>query len=65
MKMHLSLATRDIDASVAFYATLLGAEPAKKLVDYALFVTERPSLELALDLDDSDNAGSGGVVCCP
>ncbi len=30
MKMHLNLATRDLDASVAFYATLLGAQPAKQ-----------------------------------
>ena len=29
MKMHLNLATRDLDASIAFYSTLLGATPAK------------------------------------
>ena len=28
MKMHLNLKTRDLDASVAFYRTLLLAEPA-------------------------------------
>ena len=49
MKMHLNLATRDLDASVAFYSTLLGATPAKKLADYALFITGQPGLELALD----------------
>jgi len=58
MKMHLNLATRDLDASVAFYATLLGASPAKTLSDYALFITENPGLELALDLD-------GGAVAPP
>ena len=65
MKMHLNLATRDLDASVAFYATLLGARPAKKLPDYALFITERPGLELALDLDAHAHAGRGqhfGIV---
>jgi catechol 2,3-dioxygenase-like lactoylglutathione lyase family enzyme len=58
MKMHLNLATRDLDASVAFYSTLLAATPAKTLPDYALFITENPGLELALDLD-------GGAVAPP
>ncbi|MGD1066702.1 MAG: ArsI/CadI family heavy metal resistance metalloenzyme [Vulcanimicrobiaceae bacterium] len=57
MKMHLNLATRDLDAAVAFYSTLLDAKPAKTLADYALFVTERPGLELALDLDANALAG--------
>lgn len=51
MKVHLNLATRDLDASVAFYRTLLSAEPAKHYPEYALFLTENPGLELALDLD--------------
>jgi catechol 2,3-dioxygenase-like lactoylglutathione lyase family enzyme len=65
MKMHLNLATRDLDRSVAFYATLLGAAPVKKHADYALFVTEQPGLELALDLDGDAVAGHGqhfGIV---
>jgi catechol 2,3-dioxygenase-like lactoylglutathione lyase family enzyme len=65
MKMHLNLATRDLDASVAFYSTLLDAPPAKKLGDYALFVTEEPGLELALDVDDQAEAARGqhfGIV---
>jgi catechol 2,3-dioxygenase-like lactoylglutathione lyase family enzyme len=65
MKMHLNLATRDLDRSVAFYSTLLGAQPMKKLADYALFVTEQPGLELALDLDAGAVAGHGqhfGIV---
>ncbi len=49
MKMHLNLATADLEASVAFYGTLLQAQPAKHHADYALFVTEEPALELALD----------------
>lgn len=53
MKTHLNLATKDIPKSVAFYATLLDATPAKVLDDYALFVTENPELELALDLRDA------------
>jgi catechol 2,3-dioxygenase-like lactoylglutathione lyase family enzyme len=65
MKMHLNLATRDLDASVAFYSTLLGARPAKQLPDYALFITEQPGLELALDVDARAEAAPGqhfGIV---
>jgi catechol 2,3-dioxygenase-like lactoylglutathione lyase family enzyme len=65
MKMHLNLSTRDLDASVAFYSTLLGTRPVKKLDDYALFVTEEPGLELALDLDNDAKAAPGehfGIV---
>ena len=65
MKLHLNLATRDLEQSIAFYATLLGAAPAKKLPDYALFVTEQPGLELALDLDAGARAANGqhfGIV---
>ena len=50
MKTHLNLATTNLDKSVAFYSALLGAKPAKVLPDYALFITEQPGLELALDL---------------
>lgn len=58
MKMHMNFATRDLDASVAFYSTLLGVKPEKALPDYALFISEEPGLELALDLD-------GGAVAAP
>jgi lactoylglutathione lyase len=65
MKMHLNLATRNLDAAIAFYSTLLDAKPEKSLADYALFVTDRPGLELALDLDANAAAGPGqhfGIV---
>jgi catechol 2,3-dioxygenase-like lactoylglutathione lyase family enzyme len=65
MKLHLNLATRDLDASIAFYATLLGAAPAKSLGDYALFITDQPGLELALDRNADANAAPGqhfGIV---
>lgn len=57
MKVHLNLATRDVEASVAFYSTLLDARPFKQLDDYALFITEEPGLELALDRDPGARAG--------
>lgn len=57
MKTHLNLATTDLEKSVAFYSTLLNAQPAKVLADYALFITDEPGLELALDLRDTVTAG--------
>ncbi|MGA8575703.1 MAG: ArsI/CadI family heavy metal resistance metalloenzyme [Candidatus Cybelea sp.] len=50
MKTHLNLATADLAESVEFYSTLLDARPQKVRADYALFVTDQPPLELALDL---------------
>ncbi len=58
MKTHLNLATTDLAKSVAFYSTLLNATPAKVLPDYALFITDEPGLELALDLRDSVQIGA-------
>jgi catechol 2,3-dioxygenase-like lactoylglutathione lyase family enzyme len=58
MKTHLNLATSDLEKSVAFYSTLLDVKPAKVLPDYALFVTDEPGLELALDLRDSVALGT-------
>lgn len=53
MKTHLNLATSNLDKSVSFYATLLDSQPAKTRSDYALFITDRPGLELALDRRES------------
>ena len=52
MKTHLNFATTDLEKSVSFYATLLDAKPSKVLDDYALFITDEPGLELALDLSE-------------
>ncbi len=52
MKMHLNLATTDLVKSVDFYSTLLDTKPVKVLGDYALFITDNPALELALDVSD-------------
>lgn len=65
MKTHLNLATTDLDKSVAYYRTLLQSAPAKHLNDYALFITENPGLELALDLDPEFKGSHGahfGIV---
>jgi catechol 2,3-dioxygenase-like lactoylglutathione lyase family enzyme len=63
--MHLSLAARDLDASIAFYTTLFGSTPAKRRDDYALFVVDDPGIELALYHDAGAVAAAGthfGVV---
>jgi catechol 2,3-dioxygenase-like lactoylglutathione lyase family enzyme len=57
MKMHLNLGTRNLAKSVAFYRTLLDADPAKSFDDYALFLTNDPGLELALDRDPRAEPG--------
>jgi catechol 2,3-dioxygenase-like lactoylglutathione lyase family enzyme len=65
MKTHLNLATKELNASVAFYRTLLLTEPTKNYTDYALFLTAEPGLELALDLDLQTNVREGahyGIV---
>jgi len=50
VKVHLNLAASDLDDSIAFYSVLLDSKPARTQADYALFLTENPALELALDL---------------
>jgi len=49
----------DLARSVDFYSTLLNARPQKLLADYALFITDQPGLELALDAVDSAPQLSG------
>ncbi|HZZ64370.1 MAG TPA: ArsI/CadI family heavy metal resistance metalloenzyme [Candidatus Baltobacteraceae bacterium] len=59
MKTHLNLASSDLEKSVAFYRTLLNCQPAKHLADYALFISEDPGLELALDFDNAVQSTHG------
>jgi predicted enzyme related to lactoylglutathione lyase len=59
MKTHLNLATKSIERSIAFYSILLNTKPRKALADYALFVTDEPGLELALDLAPEIPAAGG------
>ena len=53
MKTHLNFATTDLARSIDFYSTLLDSTPTKRFEDYALFITDEPGLELALDLSDT------------
>ncbi|MFN2527918.1 MAG: ArsI/CadI family heavy metal resistance metalloenzyme [Candidatus Baltobacteraceae bacterium] len=65
MKTHLNLRASDLNKSVAFYELLLDSKPAKHYADYALFLTEEPGLELALDRDPEMHLGESahyGIV---
>jgi catechol 2,3-dioxygenase-like lactoylglutathione lyase family enzyme len=58
VKIHFNLATNDLAASLRFYTALLDSQPAKVRDDYALFITEEPGLELALDLTSGVQIGA-------
>ncbi|MEZ0068237.1 catechol 2,3-dioxygenase-like lactoylglutathione lyase family enzyme [Streptacidiphilus sp. MAP12-20] len=47
-RVQLALNVADLDASVAFYAKLFGAEPAKRRPGYANFAIAEPPLKLVL-----------------
>jgi len=48
LKPHLSLDVSDLEASLAFYGRLFGAEPMKRRPGYAKFDLASPALNLAL-----------------
>jgi catechol 2,3-dioxygenase-like lactoylglutathione lyase family enzyme len=48
-RMHVGLAVRDLARSIAFYRSLLQAEPVKLRPRYAKFEVASPSLNLALN----------------
>jgi catechol 2,3-dioxygenase-like lactoylglutathione lyase family enzyme len=47
-RVQLALNVTDIDAAVAFYSKLFGAEPAKRRPGYANFALTEPPLKLVL-----------------
>ena len=47
-RVQLALRVSDLEGSVAFYAKLFGAEPAKRRPGYANFAIEQPPLKLVL-----------------
>ena len=47
-RVQLALRVADLEASVAFYAKLFGAEPAKRRPGYANFAIAEPQLKLVL-----------------
>ena len=57
-RLQLALNVEDLEASIAFYRTLFGTEPAKVRPGYANFAVAEPPLKLVL----IENPGQGGSV---
>jgi len=57
-RIQLALNVEDLDASIAFYRTLFGTEPAKVRPGYANFAVTEPPLKLVL----LENPGQGGSI---
>lgn len=57
-RIQLALNVDDLDASIAFYATLFDTEPAKVRPGYANFAIAEPPLKLVL----VENRGQGGSI---
>lgn len=57
-RVQLALNVNDLDASIAFYRKLFGAEPAKVRPGYANFAITEPPLKLVL----LENPGQGGSL---
>lgn len=55
MRVHIALGVRDLERSLAFYRSLLKAEPVKVREGYAKFEVHEPPVNLTL------NATAGGV----
>lgn len=48
-RIHIALAVKDLDESIAFYRTLFGQPPTKKRLRYAKFEVAEPAVNLALN----------------
>ena len=57
-RVQLALNVDDVDAAVAFYSALFGAEPTKRRPGYANFALTEPPLKLVL----LENPGQGGTL---
>ncbi|MGI9162636.1 MAG: ArsI/CadI family heavy metal resistance metalloenzyme [Mycobacterium sp.] len=57
-RVQLALNVDDLDAAIAFYSKLFGAEPAKVKPGYANFAITEPALKLVL----LENPGRGGTL---
>ncbi len=61
MRPHIALSVADVDASRAFYETLLQVAPTKVREGYAKFEPDMPALNLTLNLDPA-HAGQRGAA---
>lgn len=53
-RVQLALRVSDLEASIAFYTSLFGTEPAKRRPGYANFAVAQPPLKLVLIEGDPD-----------
>ena len=60
-RVQLALNVSDLEASVAFYTHLFGAEPHKRRPGYANFAIDEPPLKLVLIEVPADQRGTGTV----
>src|SRR6478735_8045756 len=58
-RVQLALNVSDLEASVAFYSTMLGAEPHKRRPGYANFAIDEPALKLVLIEVPAGDRGEG------
>lgn len=56
-RFHMHVGVTDIDASVAFYSGLFGAEPAVVKPDYAKWMLEDPRINFALSMREGATKG--------
>lgn len=59
-RVQLALNVTDLEASIAFYTSMFGVEPAKLRPGYANFVISEPPLKLVLI--ENPDAGAGGAL---
>ncbi|MGF1542909.1 MAG: VOC family protein [Parvularculaceae bacterium] len=57
-RLHVHVATTDLERSVAYYTALLGAPPVKRAPDYARWLTDDPYAHVSV----STRTGREGVV---
>ena len=57
-RVQLALRVSDLEASVGFYRSLFGVEPAKRRPGYANFAVAEPPVKLVL----LENPGQGGTL---
>lgn len=56
-RFHLHVGVTDLDASIAFYNSLFGAEPAVVKSDYAKWMLEDPRINFAISMRDGAAKG--------
>jgi catechol 2,3-dioxygenase-like lactoylglutathione lyase family enzyme len=56
-RFHLHVGVTDLDASIAFYTHLFGAEPTVVKTDYAKWMLEDPRINFAVSMREGANKG--------